>query len=49
MQYKEILERKHGKILVWGCGYIGLSTIAFFAKKKFILSVLTLIKKKLNH
>ena len=48
MQYKEILERKHGKILVWGCGYIGLSTIAF-AKKKFILSVLTLIKKKLNH
>ena len=34
MQYKEILERKHGKILVWGCGYIGLSTIAFFAKKK---------------
>ena len=34
MQHKEILKRKNKKILVWGCGYIGLSTIAFFAKKK---------------
>ena len=34
MKYRNILKRKGGKILVWGCGYIGLSTIAFFAKQK---------------
>ena len=34
MNYKKFLKSKKYKIAVWGTGYIGLSTMAYFAKKK---------------
>lgn len=34
MDYKKNLKSGKNKIAVWGTGYIGLSTMAFFAKKK---------------
>ena len=34
MEYKSLLKSKKFKIAVWGTGYIGLSTMVYFAKKK---------------
>ena len=34
MNYKRLLKSKKFKIAVWGTGYIGLSTMVYFAKKK---------------
>ena len=34
MNYKTLLKSKKFKIAVWGAGYIGLSTMVYFAKKK---------------
>ena len=34
MNYKSLLKSKKYKIAVWGTGYIGLSTMVYFAKKK---------------
>ena len=34
MNYKELLKSKKFKIGVWGTGYIGLSTMVYFSKKK---------------
>ncbi len=34
MNYKNLLKSKKFKIAVWGTGYIGLSTMVYFAKKK---------------
>ena len=36
MNYKSLLKSKKFKIAVWGTGYIGLSTMVYFAKKKII-------------
>ena len=33
MKYKNLLKSKKFKIAVWGTGYIGLSTMVYFAKK----------------
>ena len=33
MNYSENLKKGKSKIAVWGTGYIGLSTMAFFSKK----------------
>ena len=34
MNYKKLLKSRKFKIAVWGTGYIGLSTMVYFAKKK---------------
>ena len=34
MNYKKLLKSKKYKIAVWGTGYIGLSTMVYFSKKK---------------
>ena len=34
MNYKQLLKSKKLKIAVWGTGYIGLSTMVYFSKKK---------------
>ena len=34
MNYKSLLKSKKFKIAVWGTGYIGLSTMVYFAKKR---------------
>jgi nucleotide sugar dehydrogenase len=34
MSYKQLLKSRKFKIAVWGTGYIGLSTMVYFAKKK---------------
>ena len=34
MNYKKLLKSKKFKISVWGTGYIGLSTMVYFSKKK---------------
>ena len=34
MDYKKLLRSKKFKIAVWGTGYIGLSTMVYFSKKK---------------
>ena len=34
MNYQKLLKSKKFKIAVWGTGYIGLSTMVYFAKKK---------------
>ena len=34
MNYKNLLKSKKFKVAVWGTGYIGLSTMVYFAKKK---------------
>ena len=33
-KYVNLLNKKKAKICIWGCGYIGYSTMSFFAKKK---------------
>ncbi len=34
MNYKKLLKSKKFKIAIWGTGYIGLSTMAYFSKEK---------------
>ena len=34
MNYKKNLLKNNNKIAVWGTGYIGLSTMMYFAKKE---------------
>ena len=34
MNYQKLLKSKKYKIAVWGTGYIGLSTMVYFSKKK---------------
>ena len=34
MNYKSLLKSKKFKIAVWGTGYIGLSTMVYFSKRK---------------
>ena len=34
LNYKDHLKKGKSKIAVWGSGYIGLSTMAFFSKNK---------------
>ena len=34
MNYQKLLKSKKFKIAVWGTGYIGLSTMVYFSKKK---------------
>ena len=34
MNYKKLLKSRKFKIAIWGTGYIGLSTMVYFAKKK---------------
>ena len=34
MNYKNYLKKGKSRIAVWGSGYIGLSTMAFFSRKK---------------
>ena len=34
MNYKKLLKSKKFKIAVWGTGYIGLSTMVYFSKKR---------------
>ena len=34
MNYQKLLKSKKFKVAVWGTGYIGLSTMVYFAKKK---------------
>ena len=34
MNYRKLLKSKKFKIAVWGTGYIGLSTMVYFSKKK---------------
>jgi nucleotide sugar dehydrogenase len=34
MNYKKLLKSKNFKVAVWGTGYIGLSTMVYFSKKK---------------
>ena len=34
MDYQKLLRSKKFKIAVWGTGYIGLSTMVYFSKKK---------------
>ena len=46
MKYKNLLKSKKFKIAVWGTGYIGLSTMVYFAKKKINGVVSIKVKKK---
>ncbi len=34
MNYIQGLKKRKNKIAVWGSGYIGLSTMAYYSKKK---------------
>ena len=34
MDYKKLLKSRKFKVAVWGTGYIGLSTMVYFSKKK---------------
>lgn len=46
MNYKDILKNGKSKIAVWGTGYIGLSTMAFFSKSKIKCVGYDIDKKK---
>lgn len=48
MNYKQLLKSKKFKIAVWGTGYIGLSTMVYFAKKGIKCVGYDLDKKKIN-
>ena len=48
MNYKDILKKGKSKIAVWGTGYIGLSTMAFFSKNKIKCVGYDIDKKKVN-
>ncbi len=48
MKYKNLLKSKKFKIAVWGTGYIGLSTMVYFAKKKIKCVGFDINKKKIE-
>jgi len=48
MNYKSLLKSKKFKIAVWGTGYIGLSTMVYFAKKKIKCVGFDVNKKKIK-
>ena len=48
MNYKSLLKSKKFKIAVWGTGYIGLSTMVYFAKKKIKCVGYDINKEKLK-
>ena len=48
MKYKNLLKSKKFKIAVWGTGYIGLSTMVYFAKKKIKCVGFDISKKKIE-
>ena len=43
MNYKKLLKSRKFKIAVWGTGFIGLSTMVYFAKKKIKLRLKNLV------
>ena len=48
INYKDYLINGNFKIAIWGTGYIGLSTMAFFAKNKVKCVGYDIDKKKVN-
>ncbi len=48
MKYKNLLKSKKFKVAVWGTGYIGLSTMVYFAKKKIKCVGFDINKKKIE-
>ena len=48
MNYKNLLKSKKFKIAVWGTGYIGLSTMVYFSKKKIQCVGYDVNKKKIK-
>ena len=48
MDYKKLLKSKKFKIAVWGTGYIGLSTMVYFSKKKIKCVGYDIDKKKVK-
>ena len=48
MKYKNLLKSKKFKVAVWGTGYIGLSTMVYFAKKKIKCVGFDINKKKID-
>ena len=48
-KYIKLLKSKKGKICVWGCGYIGYSTMAFYGKKKITTVGFDVNEDKINH
>ncbi len=48
MNYQKLLKSKKFKIAVWGTGYIGLSTMVYFAKKKVKCVGYDINKDKIN-
>ena len=48
MKYKSLLKSNKYKVAVWGTGYIGLSTMVYFAKKKIKCVGYDIDKDKIN-
>ena len=48
MNYKNYLKKGKSQIAVWGSGYIGLSTMAFFSRKKIKCVGYDIDEKKVN-
>ena len=48
MKYKKFLYSKKAQIAVWGTGFIGLSTMAYFAKRKVKCIGYDISEKKVN-
>ena len=48
MNYRKLLLSKKKKIAVWGTGYIGLSTMVYFAKKNIKSVGFDIDNKKIN-
>ena len=48
MNYIQGLKKRKNKIAVWGSGYIGLSTMAYYSKKKIKCVGFDIDKKKVN-
>mgnify|MGYP001181553347 CR=1 FL=1 len=48
MNYQKLIKSKKFKIAVWGTGYIGLSTMVYFAKKKVKCVGYDINKDKIN-
>ena len=48
MNYKKLLVSHQKKIAIWGIGYIGLSTMIYFAKKKINCVGYDIDQKKVN-
>ena len=46
--YKKLLKSKRYKVAVWGTGYIGLSTMVYFSKKKIKCTNFEVYKSQLK-